>query len=69
LKATLTKKDQQLVEKAMQLAGKWLDQEEAIQEAECVYSFVLDEVERRINAAGSALYVLEFLESELPDEK
>jgi hypothetical protein len=69
LKAQLAERDRQLAEKAMQVAGEWLNQEEAIQEAEGVHRFVLDEVERRINAAGPALYVLEFLESELPDEK
>jgi hypothetical protein len=69
LKAQLAERDRQLAEKAMQLAGEWLNQEEAIQEAEGVYRFVLDEVERRINTAGPALYVLEFLESELPDDK
>lgn len=69
LKQQLAEKDRQLAEKAMQVAGKWLNQEEAIQKAEGVYRFVLDEVERRIESAGPALYVLEFLESELPDEK
>jgi hypothetical protein len=80
LKATLTEKDQQLAEKAMEVAGKWLNQEEALQtfneeskrfmgEVEGVCRLVSDEAERRIEAAGPALYVLEFLENELPDEK
>jgi len=80
LKATLTEKDQQLVEKAMEVAGKWLNQEEALQtfneesrrltgEVEGVCRLVSDEAEHRMENAGPALYVLEFLENELPDEK
>jgi chromosome segregation ATPase len=80
LKAQLAERDQQLAEKAMQLAGKWLNQEEALQtfneeskrfmgEVEDMCRLVSDEVEHRIENAGPALRVLEFLESELPDDK
>lgn len=80
LKAQLKERDHQLAEKAMEVAGKWLNQEEALQifneenkrlmgEVEGVCHLVLEKVERRIENAGPALYVLEFLESELPEEK
>jgi hypothetical protein len=74
LKAQLAERDRQLVEKALQMAGKWLNQEEALQivneegkrlkgevEREC--RLALDVVECRIENAGPALRVLEFLES------
>lgn len=80
LKAQLAGRDQQLAEKAMQLAGKWLNHEEALQtfkeeskrfmgEVEGVCRLVSDEVEHRMENAGPALHVLEFLENELPDKK
>ncbi|HUW48604.1 MAG TPA: hypothetical protein VMW36_07670 [Patescibacteria group bacterium] len=80
LKAQLAERDQQLAWKAMQLAGKWLNQEEALQtfneesrrlsaEVEGVCRLVSDEVKHRMENAGPALHVLEFLENELPDDK
>lgn len=62
------------------MAGEWLNQEEALQtfneeskrfmgEVEGVCRLVSDEAERRIEAAGPALYVLGFLESGLSEEK